>query len=194
MKTRFWKLMWSVGATILALAIAPGAVAQCGSLNKPIKPTGWNGMQRGAQPSLVRTAFDDGEREPSIVGMWHVVFTFSDGSVFDDAVVQWHPDGTEIMNSARPAQYGNFCMGIWKQTGDRQYFLNHIPWQGDDPTGQPEDGAQLLERVTLSQDGNSYTGTFTFTAYDNSGKPSPTFAGTIAAKRITPETPFSDLL
>jgi hypothetical protein len=191
MKTTFWKI-WSVGAAALAFAIAPGAVAQCGSLNKPIKPASWSPTRQ--LPLLVRTDFDEGGREPSIIGMWHVVFTFSDGSQFDNAVVQWHPDGTEIMNSARPAQYGNFCMGVWTQTGGHQYFLNHIPWQGDDPTGLPEDGAQLLERVTLSRDGNSYTGTFTFTAYDSSGRPSPVFTGTITAKRITPATPFPDLL
>ena len=56
---------------------------------------------------------------------------------FDNSVVVWHSDGTEIMNSSRPAQDGNFCMGVWQQTGKRQYFLNHIPWQGNDPMRKP---------------------------------------------------------
>ncbi len=30
----------------------------------------------------------------------------------DNAFVQWHSDGTEIMNSRRPAQDGNFCLGV----------------------------------------------------------------------------------
>ncbi|MGA7927610.1 MAG: hypothetical protein WCA20_16670 [Candidatus Sulfotelmatobacter sp.] len=33
------------------------------------------------------------------------------------------------MNSARPAQDGNFCLGVWTRTGKLKYYLNHIPWQ-----------------------------------------------------------------
>ena len=73
--------------------------------------------------------------------MWHVVFTAQTqngdaipvpgGVVIDNSVVVWHSDGTEIMNSARSAQDGNFCLGVWKRTGERPYLLNHIPWQGN---------------------------------------------------------------
>ena len=92
----------------------------------------------------------DDRRIPSIVGMWHVVFTAQTqngeaipvpgGAVIDNSVVVWHSDGTEIMNSSRSAQDGNFCLGVWKQTGYRTYLLNHIPWQGNvyDPTVPPE--------------------------------------------------------
>ena len=114
--------------------------------------------------------------------------------MFDDSVVQWHADGTEIMNSQRPAQDGNFCLGVWKQTGERKYFLNHLPWKGNDPTGQPQDGAQLIEQVTLSADGNSYTGSYTFTPYAADGTAGPTFTGPIAATRITTNTKFPDLV
>lgn len=205
MKTKFWKFMSCVGAAALAFAVVPGAGAQCGLLNKPIKPMSWSPQYQGALPSLLRTAFGDEGRkpsEPSIVGMWHVVFTgqtMSGGDYtlpepFDNSVVVWHSDGTEIMNSSRPAQDGNFCLGVWKQTGRLQYFLNHIPWQGNDPNGNPQDGVQLLEQITLSPDGNHYSGTFKFQAYDINGNPTLQVTGTLAAKRITPETPFSALL
>ena len=114
MKTKFWKFLSCVGAAALAFAVVPGAVAQCGLPDMPIKPMSWNLQSRGALPSLLRTAFDDDEgREPSIVGMWHVIFTAQtangdaipgSGQVIDNAVVVWHHDGTEIMNSARSAQ------------------------------------------------------------------------------------------
>jgi len=104
------------------------------------------------------------------------------------------------MNSSRPAQDGNFCLGVWKQTGKLSYFLNHIPWQGNDPSGgpggigNPTGGAQILEQVTLSPDGNRYSGRFSLTAYDTSGNVEVTFTGTLSATRITVGTKFTDLL
>lgn len=213
MRTRFSnRLMSCVGAAAFAFAVVPGAGAQCGMPNRPIKPMSWH-LQSEANPSLVRVAFDgDEDRQPSIVGMWHVVFTaqtqngesipVTGGVVIDNSVVVWNSDGTEIMNSSRSAQDGNFCLGVWKRTGDRTYLLNHIPWQGNvyDPTvppdtiGPAQGGAQIIEHITLSPDGNSYTGTFTLHAYDTSGNVYVWFTGTLSAKRITPETPFSDLL
>jgi hypothetical protein len=194
-------------ALVLALAIAPGALAQCLS-TKLVKPTSWQPQIGGVR--LMTTAFGDvgDQGSPSIVGMWHVVFTAHSmngqaipdpGAVIDNAVVVWHADGTEIMNSSRPAQDGNFCLGVWKQTGRLSYFLNHIPWQGNDPSGapgigNPEGGAQVLEQVTLTPDGNHYTGSFTLTAYDTASNQTVSFTGTLSATRITVGTKFTDLL
>lgn len=206
MSTRIWKLLSCVGAAAVALAMVSSAVAQCGLPNKPISPMSWEPQDGRASLRLA----DDGE--PSIVGMWHAVFTaltqngkpipVTGGVPIDNSVVVWHSDGTEIMNSSRSAQDGNFCLGVWKQTGARTYLLNHIPWQGNvfDPTvppttiGVPQGGAQIIEKITLSSDGNSYTGSFTLHAYDTSGNVYVWFTGTISAERITPDTPFSDLL
>jgi hypothetical protein len=211
MKLQNWKCITGMAALALAFAVVPAATAQCGMPNKPIKPSSWH-PQYGATPRLVKTALDPFEiGEPSIVGMWHVIFTAqtaggdpipSPGQVIDNSVVVWHPDGTEIMNSGRPAQDGNFCLGVWKHTGNRTYLLNHIPWQGNvfDPSapvgvvGPPQSGTQIIENITLNPDGNSYSGTFTLKAYDTSGNVYASFTGTLSAKRITPETPFNDLL
>jgi hypothetical protein len=197
-----------MGALALVFSIAPAAMAQCGLPNQPIKPSSWSPQYGALTPRLVLAADD---LEP-IVGMWHVVFAaqtqngetipVTGGVVIDNSVVVWHPDGTEIMNSSRSAQDGNFCLGVWKQTGDRTYLLNHIAWQGNvyDPTaapdivGAPQGGAQIIEEITLSRDGNSYTGTFTLHAYDTSGNVYVWFTGVLSAKRITQDTPFSALL
>jgi hypothetical protein len=210
MKAAYWKWMF---ATVLALSLVPGGLAQCGLPSKPIKPAAWHPLYGAPGLQFIKTGFHDfDDHEPAIVGMWHVVFTaqtqgaqntpIPGGLVIDNAVVVWHSDGTEIMNSARPAQDGNFCLGVWKHTGERRYLLNHIPWQGNvfDPTvppstvGAPQAGVQLVEAITLSPDGDSYSGTFTLHAYDTSGGVYASFAGVLSAKRITPETPFSDLL
>jgi hypothetical protein len=200
MRVRSWKWAPLMGALLLGLAIVPGAMAQCGAAPKA-KPMAWQPTYGGAH--VVRAALGgDRDDAPSIAGMWHVVFTghtmnggaYELPNPFDNSVVVWHSDGTEIMNSSRPAQDGNFCLGVWTQTGRLSYFLNHIPWQGNDPMGNPQGGAQILEKIDLSPDGNSYTGSFSFTAYDTSGNKTLTVTGTLSATRITPATPFSDLL
>lgn len=209
MRSRNWRFASMLVALVLALAVVPGALAQCGLSTKLAKPSSWQPQISGVH--LMTTAFgDDGdEQSPSIVGMWHVVFTAHSmngeaipdpGAVIDNSVVVWHADGTEIMNSSRPAQDGNFCLGVWKKTGRLSYFLNHIPWQGNDPSGgtggigNPEGGAQILEQVTLSPDGDHYSGSFTLTAYDTSGNVEVTFTGSLSATRITTGTKFTDLL
>lgn len=209
MKLRIWKRIAAVGALALAFAVVPGARAMCGLSGKPIKPSAWL-PQPGASalPQLLQADWDD--HEPSIVGMWHVIFTadtsngeaIPGGATIDNSVVVWHSDGTEIMNSSRSAQDGNFCLGVWERTGRCTYLLNHIPWQGNvfdpsvppDTIGAPQDGTQIIEKITLNPDGDSYTGTFTLKAYGASGNVYQTFTGTLKAKRITPETPFSALL
>ena len=208
MRTTYLRFVVWMGALALASAMIPGAVAQCGLPGRLIKPMAWQPQSRGAQPMLLRAAFDEDE-EGSIVGMWHVLFTAHamngqaiPDTVIDNALAVWNRDGTEIMNSSRPAQDGNFCLGVWKHTGQRSYLLNHIPWKGNaaDPTappdaiGAPEAGVQILENVTLSPGGDSYSGTFTLQAYDAAGNVSVSFSGTLSAKRVTTSTSFSDLL
>jgi hypothetical protein len=202
MRVRSWKWAPLMGAVLLGLAMIPNAMADCGMPAKA-KPSVWQPVYGGARVMRAALGNDrDRDDEPSIVGMWHVVFTgqtmnggaYELPNPFDNSVVVWHADGTEIMNSSRPAQDGNFCLGVWTQTGRLKYFLNHIPWQGNDPMGNPQGGAQILEKINLSPDGNSYTGSFSFTAYDTTGKVTLTVTGTLAATRITPATQFGDLL
>jgi hypothetical protein len=212
MKLQTWKWIAGLSALALVTAACPVLRAECGLPNKPIKPSSWSPLHGTTNPQFVASALIDFEEPgPSIVGMWHVIFTAhssggepipSPGAVIDNSMVVWHADGTEIMNSSRSAQDGNFCLGVWKCTGNRTYLLNHIPWQGNvfDPTvpadtiGAPQDGAQLIEKITLAPDGDSYTGTFTLNAYNSAGGVYASFVGTLSAKRVTPETPFSALL
>ncbi len=205
MKTN-WKL-WApaAGAFALTLAITPGAMASCGPGAPQAHPTG---LPMATGQGRIVLASDD---TPPIVGMWHVKFTaegngsaLPDGTPIDDALVVWHRDNTEIMNSKRPPQDGDFCLGVWQQVGKSSYKLNHFAWfaNGFDPTnpaslseiGPPVGPSHFVEQVTLSSDGNHYSGTFTLDAYDTSGNVVTHLTGVMTAIRITVSTKVPDLL
>jgi hypothetical protein len=121
----------------------------------------------------------------AIVGFWKLQLLLPDGTVLDDGYVTWHSDGTEIMNSGRPPITGNFCMGVWRQTGRAAYKLNHygLSW---DPTGTTLIGpANLREQVVVGNGGSSYSGTFTVDQYDTEGNVLIHLEGTVSAQRIT---------
>ncbi len=196
---------------VLALTSMPSARADCGLTAKLARPSSWHPQAGAANPAGAAFVPADYERPASIIGMWHVTFTskgaasaLPDGTPVDDALVVWHGDNTEIMNSKRPPQDGNFCMGIWQQTGRFCYKLNHFAWFANnyDPTnpsslseiGSPAGPVQYVEFVTLSPDGNRYSGTFTLDAYDTSGNVATHIVGVLSATRITMNTKVPDLL
>jgi hypothetical protein len=186
--------------------VAATANAACGDSNKlgaMLHRQSWNESSTFLPSSLLRIS---AETDP-IVGMWHVTFTAQGNEVgppngvpIDNALVTWHSDGTELMNSARPPQDGDFCMGIWKKTGKKSYKLNHFAWLGNDTAnapggiGNPSGPTRFFEEITLSPDGKSYTGKFTLDAYDTLGNQVAHIVGTIAATRITLDTTVPDLL
>ena len=209
MRTRNCYSMPAIGALVLAMAMVPSAVAQCGLNKNYIKPAAWQ-PQPGSAHFMRAALFEDDDRDgPSIVGLWHVTFTAhtvngaaipSDAyPVIDNSMVVFHGDKTEIMQSARPPQDGNFCLGVWEKTGARSYFVNHLPWLGNDTEnapggiGNPTAGAQITEHVTLSGDGSKYWGNFTLVAYNLDGSTAITFTGVLAGTRITTSTHFSSL-
>jgi hypothetical protein len=139
---------------------------------------------------------------------------FEDGTPVDAGFVTWHDDGTEIMNSGRAPASGSFCMGAWKQTGPRTYELTHwaLSWIPDYHPGETNSWTQvpggidemfqafgptnIRETITLSANGNSYTGTFRLTQYVNDGTKTPIYdvsgapvafvvVGTVAGARVT---------
>jgi hypothetical protein len=186
--------------------LATTANAACGDSNKfgaKLHRQSWQASNAFQPGSLLRIS-DGGD---SIVGMWHVTLTAEgnelgppDGTVIDNALVTWHNDGTELTNSARPPQDGNFCMGIWKKSGKSTYKVNHFAWFSNDAAnapsgiGNPIGPARIFQEITLSPDGNHYTGKFTADAYDALGNPVAHIVGTISATRITLDTTVPDLI
>ena len=193
MKPNFKKLALGITA---ALTLTAAAHASCGDVRGPLfQRQSWDGSANPASLLLVSS-------EPaSIVGMWHVVLTAKgnvvgppDGVTIDNALVTWHADGTETMNSGRPAQDGQICMGVWQRTGVLTYKLNHFAWAGNDTAnapygiGNPSGPSRFAENVTLSADGKHYNGTFTIDAYDTAGNVVAHIVGTLHATRITVNT------
>ena len=139
-------------------------------------------------PFLAQHAPADGYAIETLVGLWHVTYTTSDGIFFYEAFDQWHGDGTEFENANFDPIEGDVCLGIWKPTGVHTAEVNHFGWNYD--TGGNSVGAfNLRETVALGNGGTTYTGTFTYTTFDTAGNVvPPTLTGTIAASRITMAT------
>jgi hypothetical protein len=204
-----------VGTMVLGTVFVSNASAQCGfSTVSHGAPASWRQLDSSpGKPHLVPASYplgfakvSDAEEEP-IVGMWHVTFTARgnsagppDNTPIDNALVVWHSDNTEIMNSGRPPQDGDFCMGVWEKVGRSSYKLNHFAWGGYDTTnapsgiGNPSGPTHFTEEVIVSADGRHYTGTFTLDAYDTSGNMTTHIIGVIAGTRITVDTTVGDLI
>ena len=181
-----------------ALAIAaPSAWAGC-TAEAAKSPAVWeNG--RSNHGLLIRVA---NANSAAIVGLWAITLT-AGGNTVDFGYAEWHSDGTEIMNSGgHPASTGNFCLGVWAQTGPNTYHLNHFAlaydpanWNTNPPVNGEGPGGllakiNLVEDVVLDQTGNRFTGRFTQIGYDpnNPNHVLPPFgaAGQIVGVRISP--------
>jgi len=135
----------------------------------------------------------------SIVGMWSFQFisegntthnpSIPNGAMLDFGYNQWHSDGTEVLNSGgrSPAQ-GNFCLGVWQKTGRSTYLLNHFALNYDATTGAFLGKISVVETVTVSPGGTSYSGTFVYTVYDPKGNKIDRLTGQVNAQRITVDT------
>jgi len=137
--------------------------------------------------------------------MWHVLFTAKgnvgpglppDGAPVDNAIAQWHSDGTEIMNSGRNPATQSFCLGVWKKVSFLHYKLNHfaISWDPTVDPNNPQGPANIREDVILSPDGKTFKGTFTIDQYDESGNLLIQITGLLSGTRITVDTPVSGVL
>lgn len=181
------------GAICLGTVLASTAQASCVSLDER-GGTSWrlptSSRQSGTfAPAAATFVLDPSAPDASIVGFWRVEFT-ADGAdkPFDSALVQWHSDGTEIMNSSRDPRTQSFCLGVWEKTGAFTYVLKHlaISWDG---AGNAVGPATILEHVSLAHHGDTFTGRFVITQYDLEGTtilPPTPITGTLSGTRITP--------
>ena len=133
-------------------------------------------------PFLTRANSGSDATNSSIVGLWHVTYTMSNGDVFYEAFDVWHSDGTELEVANLPPAAGNVCMGVWKKEG-QEIELDHIGWAFD-MNGNSIGTFTLTEKNVVN--GNTYTGTFDYKAYDTGGNPIPDqeVKGTLNATRI----------
>jgi hypothetical protein len=223
---RAMEMRWAGVAAALALAVvmAPAGGAQCLSgtaWKAQAKPAAWTATNGGAR--LMRAAYSPAAQDPwdafaPIVGMWHVKLVATStlglspapppGAEVDAGFQQWHSDGTEMLNSGRPAANSNFCMGVWEQVGLRTFKLNHFAisyTQGPPdasnpgvPTNSLVGPTAIVEEVAVSPDGKTFKGTFTITDYTETSTSHgdtitwhDSLTGTVTGTRVDVTTPVS---
>jgi hypothetical protein len=205
MKMRFQKVIAGFGILAISALLSVGARAECGGSIQPgakVKPQSWLGNGRIGAGSLLNVSEredrdDDGE---GIVGFWRVTLIskgntglgIPDGAQLDHGFAQWHSDGTEIMNSNRRPSTGSFCLGVWRKVGPSKYKLNHFALAFDD--GVHQGYANIREEVALSQDGDSFSGSFVIANYDLQGNPGPVITGEITGTRVKVNTTIQEIL
>lgn len=191
--------LFSAIASIALCLVAATASAQCGGLDKGLHPSlhpqSW--LQPDSTDGSLILVSERDDVDP-IVGFWHLTFSIpnpggGDPIVIDNALAQWHSDGTEIMNSSRPPITSNFCLGTWQKTGPSRYKLNHFALSSDE-NSKLVGPANIRESVRLSHDGNSFTGTFSIDQYDTQGNSLAHVEGQVTGNRITVDTQVGSVL
>ena len=131
-----------------------------------------------------------------IVGLWDAVWRDANtNSLVLRAWDVWHSDRTETQNDTGPVIAGFVCQGAWKPLGDRTYFLTHpsFDYTGADGHWDLTSSVVIYEKVTVSRDGNSFSGTGEFRTYstpdpfDPAGTLLSTEPITITATRVIPD-------
>jgi len=167
---------------------APAARASCVTFDE--SQALWRLPAVSAQPlrygPVARFIVNESTSDASIVGFWRVEFTADgDDTPFDSAYVQWHSDGTEIMNSSRDPRTQSFCLGVWKKAGAFSYKLKHfaMSWDG---AGNPVGPAEIIEYIDLDQHADTFTGRFVITQYKMDGTTVlVSISGSLSGTRIT---------
>jgi hypothetical protein len=150
--------------------------------------TGAQGAFHSMSPGLLQQLtgegrFGNGSAADDIVGTWLVTYT-SEGAPFGEALIQWHPDGTEMENINLPVLSGNLCMGSWKPVDRRHVSRFHIGWLYTN--GVLSGHFTETETDEVANDGNSYKGTNTQKIFDLNNNLIVQVTGTSSATRISP--------
>lgn len=161
---------WPLGALCAALLLAG-----CARAPAPTPAT----VDAAAQPAPAAA-------QDELVGAWRAKVQFSSGafaSVQDlELLYVYNAGGTMTESSnydgAPPVAP---AYGVWRRTGPRQYearylfFMSKPPASLDEITRgggwMPAGQGVLDEKITLSDDGQSYTSTLTYTGFDPAGQP-----------------------
>lgn len=192
------RILPAFGALVLALSFVPNANAQCGGYTK-LLPTRTNFHPQLGQARLIRAAYLPGEDEESsasvsMVGLWHIKFIaegndgIPNGTEVDAGYSEWHSDGTELtLSGGRAPNTGDVCLGVWEKVGSKEYKLNHfgIAW---DPTagaaGEIVGPARIQATLTLGSSGNTFSGPFVITQFNETGTILAQIKGTLNGTRM----------
>jgi hypothetical protein len=173
-----------LGASILGALFSAPATAAC---MDPAAASGQSGLHQSPNLAMhapaARLSSETEDAPYEIVGTWQVAYA-AGGTVYGEAFIQWHSDGTEWENVDFPILGGNICLGSWKSVGAHRVARFHVGWLYSD--GILFGHFTETETDELSHDGNSYTGTNDTKMYNLDGTMFREIVGTAAATRISP--------
>lgn len=208
---------WSINLAILCVAAAFAQFADAGCLDYKAPHNRVTSRQTPGEffgsLSFVKVSseedweWDAPVRSAPIVGLWAFKYIskgnlktlgIPDGAIVDGGNTLWYADGNEnTVSGVRAPDTGDVCLGVWKRTGERTYELNHIGLSWDPVKNVPAGPAFIKQHVTLAEDKNSYSGTFTINQLGPDGKTPALPAlikGTIVATRVTIDTDTQEAL
>src|SRR5712671_3897535 len=119
----------------------------------------------------------------SIIGLWHVQFTVGDQTI-QEAYQVWNAGGTEVHNPNVDPRTGNVCLGVWRHAKNDAFKLAHRVWSYD-ANGNFMGTIHLSETLTLGNNGQTHSGTFTLDFFDPSGNFLFEVPGNVIAERIS---------
>ena len=166
--------MAQCGGSFSALAVAAASVRSQSNLSQSASPSSVQNQSAAANDNAVNT---------SIVGLWHIRFLVG-GELFQEAFQIWNAGGTEVHNPNVDPRQGNVCLGTWTEAAPLTFKLAHRVFLYD-TEGHFMAVGHLTETLTLSDRGNTHSGTFTIQAYDLAGNPlGGELSGTVVGERI----------
>lgn len=130
-----------------------------------------------------------------IIGSWHVTVSFDDGRPNVLALYTFDRDRNFVMDGSWPGLFGA-GNGSWNHDQDNNlnltfFRLLYSPSETNEVTGALN-GAfngtlKVQARLTVSDDGQSFTGRYLLTNFDANGNKRSTAAGNFSATRIVVE-------
>ena len=168
---------------VLVVGLSASALASCGdSLSAMAAGAASAQSQSHSTQPNSQTA---GDNSGTMVGLWHIVFTVGDTTI-QEAYQLWNAGGTEVHNPNVDPRGGSVCLGVWKHAEHGAYKLAHRVWSYD-TNGTFMGTIHLSETVTLSNGGNSHSGSFILDFYDPSGNFQFEVIGDVTGERISVE-------
>ena len=114
----------------------PGIKIPTSELQNPQSPFGSARFMKADFRQVSEEEYAPSFFHAPIVGLWAFKYTslgnsatlgIPDGAPIDNGNTAWFADGNEItFSGVRNPIVGATCIGVWKQTGEHTYVLNHI--------------------------------------------------------------------
>ena len=189
-------MLASLALIALSILAAPFSGAECGAVAhsaNTLSPQVKSLQEPSALAEVDSDQADLPNASVTVLGLWKKIYFDDHGVLNDIGLAQFSAGGTELLNDVGAFNAGNnFCIGGWKKVGPRSYDLVHTFYLFNGTTAI---GVSIEKsNLTVSRDGNHFTGTWNQDNYDLFGN---VLANTHSQGRITgtrivpgPDYPF----